>query len=110
MRKALALGLALAFTLPLTAAATEQVRGKVKSIDPADHSIVLDNGTKLWVSDDYITELTPGQQVQAAYEMQGGKRIITDLDRRTMGPEGQETTNFYSRYGGTPTDSFQSGE
>ena len=92
-----ALGLALALTLALSLSAlAEQTKGKVKAIDAADHSFVLEDGTKLWVSEGSLTELTPGDQVQAVYEMQGGKKVVTDLERRTTGPEGQATTNFGS--------------
>src|SRR5207248_2585432 len=105
MRKILGLGLALVLTLPLSAAA-EGIMGKVKAVDPADHSIVLDDGTKLWVSEDHLTDLAPGDQVQATYEMQGGKRIITDLDHRTIGSDGQGTTNFFSRQP-SPIDTIQ---
>ena len=108
MRKVLGLGLALLLTMTLSAAA-EEVAGKVKAVDPADHSFVLQDGTKLWVSDDQITELTAGEQVQAVYEMLDGKRVVTDLEHRAI-VDGQETTNFGSLHHGTPVDSIQAGE
>lgn len=109
MRKVLGLGLALLLTLTLSAAA-EEITGKVKAVDPADHSFVLEDGTRLWVSDDHLTELVPGEGVQAVYEMRDGKKIVTDLDHRTMGGDGQETTNFGSAHHGTPIDSIQAGD
>ena len=100
MRKALGLALALVFALSLSAAAEEmKILGKVKAVDPADHSFTLEDGTKLSASDGHLTDLAPGDKVQAVYEMQGGKKIVTDLDRRTGGPDGQETTNFGSTIG-----------
>ena len=95
MGKALGLALALLLTLSLSAAA-EQAKGKVKAVDAADHSFVLEDGTRLWVSDSQLTELTPGDKVEAVYEMQGGKKVVTDLVRRALGSDGQETTNFRS--------------
>ena len=109
MRKVLGFGLALVLALPLAAGA-EGITGKVETVDPADHSIVLEDGTKLSVSDQQLIDLAPGEQVKATYEMQGGKRVITDLDHRTMGSDGQETTNFLSR-GASPIDpDLQAGE
>jgi hypothetical protein len=109
MRKVLGLGLALLLTFTLSAAA-EEIAGKVKAVDPAEHSFVLEDGTRLWVSDDHLTELSPGEQVQAVYEMRDGKRIVTDLDHRTMGADSQETTNFGSAHHGTPIDGIQAGD
>jgi hypothetical protein len=108
MRKVLGLGLALSLTLTLSAAA-EEAKGKVKAVDPAEHSFVLEDGTKLWVSDDQLTELTLGEQVLATYELRDGKRFVTDLDHRTM-VDGQETTNFGSAHHGTPIESIQAGD
>jgi len=96
MRKVLGFGLALVLALPLAAAA-DAITGKVKTVDPADHSIVLEDGTKLWVSDDRLTDITPGEQVQAMYQMQDGKRVVTGLELRTRGLDGGQTTNFFSR-------------
>ena len=108
MRKVLGFGLALVLAVPLAAGA-EGINGKIKTVDPADHSVVLEDGTKLWVSDSQIADLSPGEQVRAAFEMQGGKRMITDLEHRTMGADGQETTNFFSR-GLNPIEDIQSGD
>jgi hypothetical protein len=85
MKKALglALGLTLALSLP---AAAEQAQGTVYSMDPASHTIVLDNGTRLWVTEGQFADLSLGTQVQAAYEMKGDKGIVTEL--ATPGLEG----------------------
>jgi hypothetical protein len=105
MRKVLGFTLATLLTLTLSATA-EEVRGKIKAIDRADQSIVLDDGTKLSVSENHFRDLAPGDQVQAVYQTQGGKKIVTDLDHRTV-VGGQETTNFGS-FGGTEIDRAQS--
>lgn len=108
MRKVLGLAFALLLASSLSAAA-EEAKGKVKTIDRADQSFVLEDGTRLWVSDIHITDLAPGDQVRAVYETQGGKKIVTDLDHRTIGSDGQETTNF-GTLNGTPNDRYQAGD
>jgi hypothetical protein len=107
MGKGLGLAAALVLALSLPAVA-EEVTGKVTAIDRADHSFVLEDGTRLSASDSQLTDLTLGEKVQAAYETQGNTKVVIGLDRRTPG-EGQETTNFGTMTG-TPIDSFQSGE
>ena len=94
MGKGLGLALAVTLALSLSAAAGEMKSGTVKAVDPATHSFVLEDGTQLWVSDSYLTDLKPGDKVEAAYEMRGDKKIVTDLNRRTIGIDGQPTTNF----------------
>jgi hypothetical protein len=82
-----ALGLALALTLALSlSAAAEQAKGTIYSINPADHSIVLDDGTRLWVSEGQFAELSLGTQVQAAYEIRGDKKMVIEM--AVPGPEG----------------------
>ena len=78
-----AMGLALAFTLALSlSAAAEQTRGMVQTVNRLDQSIVLDDGTQLWVvSGAPINEISMGDQVQATYVMQGDKKGIVDLLR-----------------------------
>lgn len=93
MGKALGLALVLTLTLSLSAAADE-LKGTVRSIEPADHSFVLDDGTRLWVEESYLATLSPGDWVQASYEVKGDKKLVTILERRTKGPDGQETTDF----------------
>jgi len=96
MAKTLAITLALLLTLSMSAAA-ETVKGTVQSVDRSSHSFVLEDGTQLSASDSYLNELTPGQKVEAVYEVQGGQKIVTDLERRAKGSEGSETTNFGTR-------------
>lgn len=105
MRKVLGLALALLVTLTLSAAA-EEVKGTVTAIDRADHSIVLDDGTKLTVSDSQLTTLTPGDQVRAMYQTDGSKNVVSDLDLRGIGSDFRGTTNWGPSYG-TEIDSIQ---
>jgi hypothetical protein len=47
-----AVGLAIALTLALSmVTAAEETGGTIRSTNAADHSIVLDDGTRLWVSE-----------------------------------------------------------
>src|SRR5713101_3644582 len=92
MGKGLALAAALVVALSLSAAA-EEVTGKVTAIDRADHSFVLEDGTRLSASDSQLSDLTLGEKVQAAYETQG---------------DAQETTNFGTATG-TMNDHYQAG-
>lgn len=102
MRKVLGLTLALLLTLTVSAIADE-VMGKVKAVDPADKSIVLEDGTKLWVSDSQISGLAAGDQVRAMYEMDGGKNIVSGIDHHTIGSESRFTLGNY----GSPIDPLQ---
>src|SRR5262245_14286604 len=80
MKKVLGLALALTLTFSLSAAA-EQAHGTINSMNLADHSIVLDDGTRLWVSAGQFADLSLGNQVQAAYETKGDKKIVVEMAR-----------------------------
>ena len=98
MIKGLGLALALGFALSLPAAA-EEVTGTVKAIDRADHSFVLEDGTRLSVSDSRLADLTPGDNVQVVYEMRANTKVVTDLNRLTRGTEWWGTRSFNSMTG-----------
>jgi len=106
MGKALWLALVLTLTLSLSAAADE-VKGTVRSIEPADHSFVLDDGTRLWVEEGSLATLSPGDSIQASYEVRGDKKLVTTMERRTKGPDGLETTDFGSPSGNFPLHYFE---
>ena len=109
MRKTLGFTLALTLALSLSAAAGEMKSiGTVKAVDPATHSFVLEDGSRYVVSDSHLADLKPGDKVEAVYEMQGDKKIVTDLNRRMIGSDGQATTNFGVRTGDR-LDSVESG-
>jgi Cu/Ag efflux protein CusF len=103
MRKVLGLTLALLFTFTLSAMADE-VMGKVKAVDPADKSIVLEDGTKLSVSDSQISGLAAGDQVRAMYEIEGGKMVVTGFDHHTVGTDARWTVGFGA---GSPIETLQ---
>ena len=105
MKKVLGLTLALLIAVVLPAAAGE-VKGTVKAINPAEHSIVLDDGTMLTVSDRQLNTLTAGDQVRAMFQADGSKNIVSDLDLRGIGSDTRGTTNWGPAYG-TELDSLQ---
>jgi hypothetical protein len=80
MRKVLGITLALLLSLGVTAWAGE-ISGKIQSIDPAERAIVLDDGSKLWVSEGVALDgLKEGTNVKASYEERDGKMIATSLE------------------------------
>ena len=105
MRKVLGMTLALVVTATLSASAAE-ITGTVKAIDRADHAIVLDDGTKVTVSESQLSTLSPGDQVKAMYETMGGKNVATEVAPRGVGSEFRATTNWGPSYGST-LDSIQ---
>lgn len=105
MRKVFGMTLALLAAATFSASAAE-ITGTVKAIDRADHAVVLDDGTKLTVSDSQLSTLTPGDQVKAMYETQGGRNVATDVAPRGIGSEFRSTTSWGASYG-TQIDSIQ---
>jgi hypothetical protein len=87
MRKAVGLALALTLAFSLTAAA-EVTTGTIWSTNAADRSIVLEDGTRLWVSEGQFAEVAPGDRVQAAYQTTGDKKVVTQLSRFAAAPDG----------------------
>jgi hypothetical protein len=109
MRKALGLALLLTLALALPALA-ERTQGTVTSVDPADHSFVLADGTRLWVDDAQIADLALGESVQATYQTKGDKKIVTDLYVTTMGADGRPFSYYGSGYANNPSDQIQAGD
>jgi hypothetical protein len=96
MRKTLGLALAMTLGLSLTAMA-EETRGTIRSMDTGSNTIVLEDGTRLWITEGQAATVEPGNYVQAAYESKDGKNVVIEL-RRSMGPDGS----------GDPLNSMQS--
>jgi Cu/Ag efflux protein CusF len=93
MKKVLGLTLALALALPMTALAMEK-GGTVKSVDPASHTFTLEDGTQLTISTGAMSQLQPGEQVRASYDVQDGKNVVTEINRVTKFSDGQIMTNL----------------
>jgi hypothetical protein len=84
-----ALGLALALTLALAfSAKAEEAKGTIRMVNSADHSIVLDDGTRLWVTEGEFANLSLGDQVLASYETKENKKMVIELGRRPLGLDG----------------------
>jgi hypothetical protein len=76
------MGFALALTLGLAlTAAAEQTTGTVPAVDPTDQSIILDDGTRISVSEGQFTQVSAGDKVLATYEMKGNKKVAVELKR-----------------------------
>lgn len=82
MKKILGVALAVLFAVPVVASAAD-VTGTVTSIDRDNHSFVLSDGTQLTMGSSMI-DLKEGDAVRAAYEIQGGKNVLTGLERRSV--------------------------
>ena len=76
------LGLTLAMTIAVAAsAAAEEMKSTVMSIDSTTQSFTLEDGTQLSLSGYGLIQLSPGDQVLAAYEMKDGKKVVTGVTR-----------------------------
>jgi hypothetical protein len=94
------LGLAMAMTLGLSLTAmAEETRGTIRSMDPSNHTIVLEDGTRLWVTEGQEATVSPGSYVDAAYESKGDKKMVIELHPR-VGLDGSSD----------PLKSIQSGD
>ena len=81
MGKTLAMALALTLGLALTATAQE-ARGTIRSMDIHNHTITMDDGTRLWVSEGQEATVAPGNYVEAAYESKGDKKVVKELQKK----------------------------
>jgi hypothetical protein len=77
-----AVGIALALVLVLAAGGwAADIEGKIQSVDPGDRVIVLDDGTKLWLSEGLgMDGLKEGAKVKASYEERDGKNVATGIE------------------------------
>jgi hypothetical protein len=58
----------------------EEVSGKIQKVDTSDRSIVLEDGTQLWLADSVSADtLKEGATVKASYEEKDGKKIVTEI-------------------------------
>ena len=87
MRKILGLTIAMALALSLPAAAGEKL-GTIRYVDTANHTIVLDDGTQLWVSESQMSGLSQGDPVKASYETRGERSVVTSIAPTPVRPDG----------------------
>jgi Cu/Ag efflux protein CusF len=58
----------------------EEVSGKIQKVDPSDRSIVLEDGTQLWLAESVSADaLKEGATVKASYEEKDGKKVVTEI-------------------------------
>ena len=75
------MALALLLGLGIAGAWAEEVSGKIQSIDPADRTIVLEDGSKIWVAEGVpMDNLKEGKAVKASYEERDGKKVATSVE------------------------------
>src|SRR5207245_599024 len=86
MGKTLGLALAMTLGLSLTAMAAE-TRGTIYSMDTSNHTIVLEDGTRLWVTEGPEATVSPGSYADAAYETKRDKKLVIERPHR-VGLEG----------------------
>lgn len=73
----------VAMVLTLTAMPlwAEEVSGKIQKMDTADRSIVLEDGTQLWLAESVSADqLKEGATVKASYEEKDGKKVVTKIE------------------------------
>ena len=77
----LAATVTLAVLLSSGLAVAGDVQGRIRGIEMTQKVITLDNGTRLFWTDDVIAEqLQSGDLVRARYEERNGRLVLTDLE------------------------------
>jgi len=80
MRRLTALVMALALIFTVAGAWAEEIQGKVRTVNPADRSIILEDGTQVWVAEGVpMDNVKEGTTVKASYEERDGKKIATSV-------------------------------
>ena len=74
--------LALGVLLWTGLAAANDVQGRVKAIEMTQKVITLDNGTRLFWTDDIpiADQLQSGDLVKARFEERGGRFVLTEIE------------------------------
>ncbi len=81
MKNVLAVALALLLGLGAGSAWAEEIEGKIKSVDPAQRAIVLEDGSMIWVAEGIpMDNLAEGKSVKASYEEREGKKVATSVE------------------------------
>jgi len=81
MKKVLTIALALLLGLGVVSSWAEEIAGKIKSVDPAQRAVVLEDGTMIWVAEGVAMDnLQEGKSVKASYEERDGKKVATSVE------------------------------
>jgi Protein of unknown function (DUF1344) len=79
MRTTAAITLALVLGLSMAAWAGD-VTGKIQAVDLGERVILLEDGTRLWISEGLpIDTLREGANVKASFEDRDGKNVVTEI-------------------------------
>jgi hypothetical protein len=81
MKQLVSIAMALVLMFAVAGAWADEIQGKIQKVDPAERSIVLEDGTELWVAEGLSMEkVTEGAAVKASYEERDGKKVATTLE------------------------------
>ena len=59
----------------------DEISGKIQKVDTSDRSIVLEDGTQLWLAESVSADdLKEGANVKASYEEKDGKKVVTQIE------------------------------
>jgi ferric-dicitrate binding protein FerR (iron transport regulator) len=59
----------------------DEVSGKIQKVDTMERSIVLEDGTQLWLAESVSADaLKEGATVKASYEEKDGKKVATEIE------------------------------
>ena len=79
-RFVIAVALLAALVVPSAGWAAD-MEGKLHSVDATERTVILDNGTKLWLSDAVVVDsLKEGTEVKVSYEEKDGKPVATMIE------------------------------
>ena len=73
--------LVLAVTALVTAGWADESTGKVQKVDRDQRTIVLEDGTQIWVAEGVsLDAVTEGKEVKVMFEEKDGKKVATQVD------------------------------
>jgi hypothetical protein len=58
-----------------------EMEGKVQSVDSGERTVVLENGTKIWLGEGVeVDKLKEGARVKVSYQERDGKHVATAVE------------------------------
>jgi Cu/Ag efflux protein CusF len=81
MSRSVFIALLLVSTLFASIATAGEIEAKVQSVDAAERTITLDDGTKVWLGDGVALDaIKEGADVRVSFEEKDGKTMATRVD------------------------------
>jgi hypothetical protein len=81
MRKVVSVAVAGWLMVAAAGAWAEEVQGKIQAVDQAERTIVLEDGTKVWLAEGVsMDSVKEGATVKASYEERDGKKVATTIE------------------------------